>query len=179
MTPLPTLFGSFAWTDLALSSRAAFVAIQFAFLVGLSSFFVRRLIYTRIGGPEAIEIRSWPRLIVCSLACNAVFLAAHHLYLAFGPSPQNKLAFVGLFILATLVAWVPVAVLGVLVDGGRVIRVRTSRFKPEHSPLLIDLTANEGRHAQLIPRGALFAYQFLMLFACFSTYGGPVFGAGS
>jgi hypothetical protein len=41
--------------------------------------------------------------------------------------------------------------------------VRTDRFKPEHSPRLVDMTKDGGRSAQLIPRGAIFAYQLLML----------------
>ena len=165
------IFAAFLWTDLALTSNIVIVAVQFAFLVAASALWIRRLIETRIGGLEAIEVRSWPRLIAGIVACNAVFLLMHHLYLSFGPSPASRVAFIGLHLLAMVIISVSaVPFLGVVLDGGNAIRVRTDRFKPEHSAKLVDMTKNEGRVAQLIPRGAIFAYQLLMLFTWFAIF---------
>ena len=165
------VISSSLWTNLALSSQAAFVVAQYIFLVALSAIRIRRLVDTRIGGLEAIEIRSWPRLIVGSATCNGAFLLMHHLYLRYGPPPQSRFTFMGLHFLATLLVGVSIVpLIGLLFDGGKAIWVRTSRFKPEHSPNLIDMTRDQGRSAQLIPRGAIFSYQFLMFFTWIALY---------
>ena len=158
------MLASFLWTDLVLSHGAAFLAIQFTFLVLLSAFRIKRLIDTRIGGVEAIEVRSWPRVLSGVAVCNGAFLVMHHLYLTFGPYQYSKFAFAGLHLLTMVVfSIVVVSTLGIVFDAGKAIRVRTGRFKPEHSRFLIDMTRKEGQNAQLIPRGAMFSYQLLML----------------
>lgn len=155
----------FSWTDLGLNSNLTFVAVQFTFLLILSFFRIRRLIATRIGGIDVIVIKSWGRLICGVLLCNAIFLLMHHLYLSFGPSTESMKAFISFhFLMFTILGLTIIPLLGILFDGGKAIHVRTDRFKPEHSPLLIDMTRHNGRYAQLIPRGAIFAYQFLMFF---------------
>lgn len=155
------------WTRLAFSSSAANVALQLTVLLIASAFRIRRLIDTRIGGMEVVEIRSWPRLAAGVLACNGVFILMHHLYLAYGPSPGG-FRFIGFhFLITILVSMSIIPALGLAFDAGKAIRVVTSRFKPEHHPLLIDMTEDEGRSAQLIPRGAMFAYQLLMYFTWF------------
>ena len=167
----PAIWVSIVWADLALSSKGLFLAIQFAFLVVVSAFWMRRLIDTRIGGLDAIEVRSWPRLIAGTVACNGAFLLMHHLYVSFGPSRGSRTAFIGFhFLTVAAVSILIVSVLGILFDGGKAIRVRTGKFKPEHGPMLVDLTRDEGSSAQLIPRGAIFAYQFLMIFTWITLF---------
>jgi hypothetical protein len=165
------MLASFVWTDLALSSRAAFLAIQFAFLLVLSAFHIRRLIDTRIGGLEAVEIRSWPRLVSGMAVCNGAYLLMHHLYLVYGPYKSSRILFAVLhFVTAAIFSIVIISTLGIVFDLGKAIRVRTGRFKPQHSRYLIDMTREEGRNAQLIPRGAIFAYQPLMIASWFALY---------
>lgn len=154
----------FAWVDLATSSQVAFVIVQFLFLVSASVYWIKHLIDTRIGGSEAIEIRSWPRVIVGVIACNGVFLLMHHFYLRVGPSIDARITFIAIHFLTTITVSLIVSLLGFICDGGNAIWVRTDRYKPEHSANLIDMTKNNGRHAQLIPRGAINAYMLFVLF---------------
>ncbi len=176
----PGTLASILWTDLALSSNAGFIAVQFAFLGAVSAFRIRRLIDTRIGGLDAIEVRSWPRLITGTVACNAAFLLMHHLYISFGPSKESRAAFVGFHLLTMIIVSISVVpLLGILFDGGNAIWVRTGKFKPEHSPMLIDMTEDQGRSAQLIPRGAIFAYQLLMIFTWITLFSKQGTGPGT
>jgi hypothetical protein len=159
------------WKELAVRSDLTFVVIQFTFLIVVAILRMRYHINTRIGGMEAIEIRSWPRLIAGIVACNATFLWLHHSYLSFWPSPESdwsslwsRFLFFVLYILMLIIGWIIAVVIGVLFDYGKALLVVTDRFKPEHSPNLSDMTRDEGRLSHLIARGAFYAYQYLMIY---------------
>lgn len=169
--PIKTAAGSFTWTDLALGSNATIIVIQFVFLVLLSAFRIRQLISKRIGGPEAIEVKSWTRLITGIIVSNAVYLLMHHLYLSFGPSAESRFAFLSLNLVVYIIIGVTIIpALGIVFDGGKAVRVRTSTLKPKHNRFLVDMTQEEGQFAQLIPRGTIFAYSCLMVFTWIAIF---------
>ena len=158
------------WKNIALSSSPVFLGIQFGFLLVTAGIRMRQLINTRIGGIEAVEVKSWPRLVSGVLACNGAFLLVHHLYLNYGPDPTSRIAFFLLFFLLFMVSSVLISGLGVVFDHGEAIGVLTDRFKPEHDARLVDMTQDGGKVAQLIPRGAIFAYQWLMFYTLVVVY---------
>jgi hypothetical protein len=127
---------------------------------------MKLVIKARIGSLDAIEVVSYPRLLFGLIVCNLPFVGSYQLILLMHPANRwwPALKYLGAHIACYfLVGVAVVAPFGYVIDGGRAIRVLSGRFKPGPQPHLVDLTKEQGRVAQLIPRGVAFAYQVLVL----------------
>jgi hypothetical protein len=146
-----------------------FIAISFKFvlLIIFTLWGMRLTIKRKIGSLAAVEIRSYMRLISGLILCNLPMLAGFQLLLSINPT-LNWLQFLKYFA-ANIgiyfgIGMFVVAPIGYIIDGGRAIRVITDRYKPSLQ-LGIDITKEQGKTAQLIPRAVAIAYALLFLLA--------------
>lgn len=153
------------FTQLVLGDDWLALGVRFAFLLLVTVGAIRGLIRNRIGPLDAVRVMSYPRLLLGLTVCPLPYLALHLALLWWIPaeSPWAWPKYLGLLIVGYFLPAVPICAVGYWVDGGRAIRVLTNRYRPAYPPHLVDMTADHGRSAQLIPRGVFDAYKLLVV----------------
>jgi hypothetical protein len=141
------------------------VVIQFILFLAIMLMAMRLIIMERIGSLSAVVIVSRFRLLVGILVCAAFSVATYHALLLIRPLDSNRKLWT--YVLVSIVSYpvygLVVSLLSLAADHGRALQVITSRYKPPQRSWFIDLTEKRGRHSQLIARGAIRAFQLLVI----------------
>jgi formylglycine-generating enzyme required for sulfatase activity len=139
------------------------LAVQYAFLVLVSLWVLKRIIKDRIGSLNAVLITSYPRFVLGMVAVNMACLLPYHLLLLI--KPFSSLLRLLAWLAASVVSYPFIALIvgpfGWVFDRGRAIQVITFRYKRRERAGFQDLTEEHGKNANLMLRAAAMSYILL------------------